>query len=84
MYGFFFFFFQKQRCVQILFDHAVSLLHRPKHLKRLISNPSILSQSIVKETQSTSDDDGVMEELKAMNAYVFLTKNNTPIHTFVC
>lgn len=51
-----------QRCVQVLLDHAVSLLYRPKHLKRLINNTAA-----VKDTQNISDEDTFDDEVKAMN-----------------
>lgn len=56
-----------QRCVQILLDHAVSLLYRPKFLKRLVNNIGINSQSNLKDTQNATDDDTFDDEVKAMN-----------------
>lgn len=52
----------KQRCVQVLLDHAVSLLYRPKHLKRLIN-----SSAAAKDTQTLMEDDTFDDEVKAMN-----------------
>lgn len=61
------FFCLPQRCVQVLLDHSVSLLYRPKHLKRLINNTATL-----KDAQNIGDDDTFDDEVKAMNVYVFL------------
>lgn len=55
-----------QRCVQILLDHAVSLLYRPKHLSRLIKVTNIASQAN-KDAQNTTDDETFEDEVKAMN-----------------
>lgn len=46
----------------MLLDHAVSLLYRPKHLKRLINNTATL-----KDAQNVSEEDTLDEEVKAMN-----------------
>lgn len=52
--------------MQILLDHAVSLLYRPKYLARLTKGSSITSQTI-KDPQSVSEDDAFEDEVKAMN-----------------
>lgn len=59
--------FVLQRCVQVLLDHAVSLLYRPKHLKRLINNTAPL-----KDVQNVTEDDSFDDEVKAMNVYVLM------------
>lgn len=59
--------FRSQRCIQVLLDHAVSLLHRPKHLKRLINSTASL-----KDVQNVADDDSFDDIVKTMNVYVFL------------
>lgn len=59
----------KQRCVQVLLDHAVSLLYRPKHLKRLTN-----STAAAKDTQNLVEDDTFDDEVKAMNMYVLSSK----------
>lgn len=50
----------------MLLDHAVTLLYRPKHLKRLINNTTPL-----KDVQNVTEDDSFDDEVKAMNVYVF-------------
>lgn len=51
----------------MLLDHSVSLLYRPKHLKRLINNTATL-----KDVQNIAEDDTFDDEVKAMNVYVSL------------
>lgn len=65
MKSFFSLFFFLQRCVQVLLDHAVSLLYRPKHLRRLLNNTAQL-----KDAQNSVEDDSFDDEVKAMNVYV--------------
>lgn len=69
--GIFVFVFALQRCIQVLLDHAVSLLHRPKHLKRLIHDTAPL-----KDVQNVTEDDSFDDEVKTMNVYAFLLKTH--------
>lgn len=72
-----------QRCVQVLLDHSVSLLYRPKHLRRLINNTASM-----KDVQSVAEDESFDDEVKAMNVYVYLfserdeSQSNQPLALF--
>lgn len=58
--------FRSQRCVQVMLDHAVSLLYRPKILKRLIHDvpggPANLQDTPVDERDTFEDEIRTMNE----------------------